>query len=718
MSYEPKAAEDELNNLMKKEVHLKNFLSDEEYDAEIDDDVKESTSKLQRLNDFSCVIVIDNIPRTSKVEKLKKNVLKKLLEQFGTVNRTEVPTKTDDKGKEKTVGCVFVEYDTELSAKKAAEKLNGFALDKKHRFVVSMYEDVRKILETPDEYVEPTKDDFRKSRGRHKIDASQNLQHWLTDKFQRDQFVVRFGKETQVNWVENSVASPAKVYDGENMKAKGKSWCERYVAWSPKGTFLATFHQQGIALWGGKDWKKLSRFAHRDVEFVEFSPNENFMFTWNGATGKKNNEAIKLFDLKTGKCARAFPYTHVPAKNQWPNFLFSHDDKYFGRVDKKQGVELISVFETKTFRLLDKKSIRVQGAKSFTWSPAENIIAFWTPEHGNIPARITLMEIPSRTILRQKVLYSVVDCEMYWQPSGDFLCVRVTRHTKSKKSTFTNFEIFRMRDSNIPVETLRVNDEIKAVAWEKAGVRLAIAHGSSASKASVSFYTMDKKKDGDKVDLIQTYKDRACDELYWSPLGNFIVLAGQASPHNGVLEFYDCEQDESLATHEHFMCTHVKWSPCGRIVSTSVCQGLYDAPSMRMSMQAGYRLYSFMGVQLHKEEQQEFYSFSWRPRPPSLLTEEMRKKVLSASNMRKVRENYLHRDKLLKNSREALESKVLIQLRDEFRSILAKRREENAKQKEARIQLLNFDEDDKSLYEIVVKEFSEVIDERVEIESD
>ena len=135
-------------------------------------------------------------------------------------------------------------------------------------------------------------------------------------------------------------------------------------------------------------------------------------------------------------------------------------------------------------------------------------------------------------------------------------------------------------------------------------------------------------------------------------------------------------------------------------------------------MQAGYRLYSFMGVQLHKEEQQEFYSFAWRPRPPSLLTEEMKKKVLSASNMRKVRENYLHRDKLLKNSREALESKVLIQLRDEFRSILAKRREENAKQKEARIQLLNFDEDDKSLYEIVVKEFSEVIDERVEIESD
>ena len=90
---------------------------------------------------------------------------------------------------------------------------------------------------------------------------------------------------------------------------------------------------------------------------------------------------------------------------------------------------------------------------------------------------------------------------------------------------------------------------------------------------------MNKKTGGDKIDLLHTYKDRACDALYWSPLGNFIVIAGQESPHNGIVEFYDCEQQDSLATHEHFMCTHIKWSPCGRIVATSVCQGLFDAPS-------------------------------------------------------------------------------------------------------------------------------------------
>ena len=124
-----------------------------------------------------------------------------------------------------------------------------------------------------------------------------------------------------------------------------------------------------------------------------------------------------------------------------------------------------------------------------------------------------------------------------------------------------------------------------------------------------------------------------------------------------------------------------------------------------------------MGVQLHKEEQQEFYSFAWRPRPTSLLTDKMRKEVLSKSNMRKVRDRFARRDKLLKNSREALESKALIQLRDEFRSLLSKRREENAKSKQERIDLLRYVEDDEALYEIVVEEFAEVIDEREEIQS-
>ena len=67
----------------------------------------------------------------------------------------------------------------------------------------------------------------------------------------------------------------------------GKTWCELYVQWSTQGSYLATYHRQGIALWGSKDWKKLGRFAHNSVKHIEFSPQEKYMATYNDQEGDK-----------------------------------------------------------------------------------------------------------------------------------------------------------------------------------------------------------------------------------------------------------------------------------------------------------------------------------------------------------------------------------------------------------------------------------------------
>jgi translation initiation factor 3 subunit B len=39
----------------------------------------------------------------------------------------------------------------------------------------------------------------------------------------------------------------------------------------------------------------------------------------------------------------------------------------------------------------------------------ENILAYWTPEVDNQPARVTLMGFPSRSSLRSKNLFNVSD---------------------------------------------------------------------------------------------------------------------------------------------------------------------------------------------------------------------------------------------------------------------------------------------------------------------
>ena len=47
-----------------------------------------------------------------------------------------------------------------------------------------------------------------------------------------------------------------------------------YVQWSPVGTYLATMHQRGVALWGGPNFEQIMRFSHSEVQFIEFSPCE------------------------------------------------------------------------------------------------------------------------------------------------------------------------------------------------------------------------------------------------------------------------------------------------------------------------------------------------------------------------------------------------------------------------------------------------------------
>lgn len=83
---------------------------------------------------------------------------------------------------------------------------------------------------------------------------------------------------------------------------------------------------------------------------------------------------------------------------------------------------------------------------------------------------------------------------MHWQSDGKYLCVKVDRYTKTKKSTFVNFELFRVKEKDIPIELLDIKEQVHAFAWEPSGDRFAIIHGENANKPDVSFYTLTEKQ--------------------------------------------------------------------------------------------------------------------------------------------------------------------------------------------------------------------------------
>ena len=48
------------------------------------------------------------------------------------------------------------------------------------------------------------------------------------------------------------------------------------------------------------------------------------------------------------------------------------------------------------------------------------------------------------------------DVRLFWHPQGDYLAVQVDRFTKTRKSTYTAFELFSVKERDIPMEARRL----------------------------------------------------------------------------------------------------------------------------------------------------------------------------------------------------------------------------------------------------------------------
>lgn len=244
-----------------------------------------------------------------------------------------------------------------------------------------------------------------------------------------------------------------------------QNWTDLYASWSPIGTYLASLHRPGVRLWGGTSWSAQQRFAHPLVRLLDFSPNEQYLVTWShdpivvpdGAqqgpqffSPEDEGNNIAVWDIKTGNLLRTFPTVYPEngeegngpsgsggagtgggkkQQMQWPALKWSPDDKFVARVTPGQ---MISVYELPSMGLYEKKSIKCEGVVDFEWcphgdqdkdaakaaaggkggkgkKPRENMLAYWTPEVANQPARVTVLSFPSRTILRQKNLFNVTE---------------------------------------------------------------------------------------------------------------------------------------------------------------------------------------------------------------------------------------------------------------------------------------------------------------------
>jgi len=280
--------------------------------------------------------------------------------------------------------------------------------------------------------------------------------------------------------------------------------------------------------------------------------------------------------------------------------------------------------DTENFELIKdeqgkKKKLAFDQLHTFQWSPRDNYIAAWTLEKDNNPARLTIMEIPSRRELASRSR-TQVEASMYWQSEGDYLCLLVTKLSgKQKKKGATNLEIFRIREKNIPVDGVEIKDAVEGFFWETKGNRFAVlVKDEAGNHPRLLFYQLGKEK----CENVQTFvlPSNGFNQLLWAPEGQYFVCAAIG---NGDLLFGGLTPDnklEILHKDEHFMLTDVSWDPSSRYVLTAVTHPMQnEMGGFKVAMEAGYKLWSFQGRNLFQQQKEKLWHIAWRPHPPALL---------------------------------------------------------------------------------------------------
>ena len=309
---------------------------------------------------MSNVVVVDHLPVVpqEKHEKLTA-VLTKIFGQLGNIRENGLHMPSDASNNSK--GFAFVEYNTPAEAVNARENANGYRLDKNHVFSVYTFDDLDKFSRVPNEYVPPEAKAYT---------PTEDLFHWLMDKRGRDQFASRYADQTEIFW------NDAKATGKEELVYQRQHWTESFVQWSPRGTYLATVHRQGAALWGGPNFVRMQRFAHQHTRLIDFSPNERYIvcFSLQEPTDPRESAQAHLgfFDVRSGRKMRTFS---GPAEDygtsassgvtSWPVFRWSGgpNDRFFAKLGKGA----VSVYETPDFGMHMKKSYKAEAVSDFRW---------------------------------------------------------------------------------------------------------------------------------------------------------------------------------------------------------------------------------------------------------------------------------------------------------------------------------------------------------------
>lgn len=626
-----------------------------------------------------CCIMVFNIPviNSDRLPKLQ-NVLSGIFSIQNTYKYND-HYPVDSEGK--TKGYCFLEYQTKEAANAAQAVCDGYRLDKNHCFSSYPFTALRDLKE-------PTKN-WKIPEKRPYVDLGDRW-WWLQNPKSTDQFAIQYETENGLQldvYTHARTGDPTPVEDAQRI-----NWSEDLFKWSPHGSYLATLHNRGIALWGGRKFEKFQRFEHEGVNYIEFSTNEKYLVTYAcGQSNVRDNEnCLRIFDVFTGEMKKAFSPSGKSASNrvhEWPFVKWSHDEKYFAFCRLRGNC--INVFNTADFMLCDNKAIELDGLLQFEFNPVKNLIAYFSEErnNANAPAEIGILEIPSREKIRTQRIFSVFRSNLFWQKAGSYLAVHTERYQKMVKGkdgeikytgVSSHLEIFDCTEKVISVLTIQLPEPFASFSWEPKGNKFCVLIGTS-TRITPLVYRYDKGK-SNPILLGKLEAGNNLNSIAWAPQGGFLTVFGANTP-NGIVYFVDASAAETatrIRSIEHAQLSQAFWDPTGRYFVTCTFGG-------KSRYETGYRIHTFLGRELIRKTIDSMVRFKWRPRPPVQLPEQKVKEIKKSLKQQSQKFEEEDKRELLKVSKEIIEFRrnALAQ----FEKIFKRAKETEQHEQEIRIKL-------------------------------
>ncbi|UMM16766.1 hypothetical protein L5515_013638 [Caenorhabditis briggsae] len=596
------------------------------------------------------IVFIAGIPvvGAERIARLQ-SVLKKVLEKLEPGVKIFIPPSPEGG----SLGVLLTEWPDSRSAAFAVKSLDGYSFDKNHTFSARFFTDMKKLEAPSDAWTTPVKSEYS--------DVG-DLWWWLQNERCRDQFAIshdKLGIPTVGVFTNMKGNDPELAGDPE--KAERANWTETVFTWSPHGSYLSTIHKRGIILWGGKDYARAHRFAHDNVQYIDFSPCETFLVTYaapeeNNSWGDYEKDSLRVWDVRTGELKKAYSTFELTGRTQlptWPFFKWSIDEKYFAclkapekdKLEREKKIDGISIFESETFELVDKRAVTIENIKHFDWSPTAPILAYYSECTDAVPAEFGLLQVPSMQRLRSARVHNVADAQMFWQKSGKRLAFYTMRYKKKEfRETGEvkyvggcqyHVDIFEIDKKDVSLMNLPLAEPFIHFDWDPEGDKFCVLVGNTA-KATPQVYKIEANSHAPKL-VSKLDAGVHFNEVQFAPKGGWLAVLAKVSA-GGNVYFIDTSLAEAKRTNviEHPLFNKGYWDPTGRYFVT--CSTLGG----RAGADLGYRIFTFQGRELCRKNLDRLAQFKWRPRPPVKLSEQKQNEI--RKNLKKTAAKFVKQD--------------------------------------------------------------------------